>query len=225
MLVDPINFEERCKPMSSMEKALPKRARSGEPRTRESAEVRRKSLVQATMRSIAKYGFAGSTIEKICDEAQVSRGLINHHFKSKDELIRQAYKELCAEWSFQTQNMLGDLGDPEDKLRAVIRASFGPGLFKPDYIGIWVGFSSVIAKSPTLRRLHRELIADDIATFQKIFEAIADKRGKSINARRATLTLLMMIDGFWNEFYLEQSSFSAEEALHACLEYLEQLFV
>jgi AcrR family transcriptional regulator len=213
--------------MTSMESTRPKRKRTAaaEPRAREAAEVRRKSLIQAAMRSIAKYGYAGATIEKICSEAQVSRGLINHHFQSKDELIRQAYRELCEEWTFQTRDMiLGADRDPEDKLQSIIRASFGPALFKHDYIGIWVGFGSVIAKSPTLKRLNRELIAEDISTYQKIFEAIAQKRGKTINARQATLTLLAMIDGFWNQWYLDPSAFTGEEASQACFDFVERLY-
>ena len=64
------------------------------PRLRETPDVRRRQLIDAAMRSIAKYGYAGTTIETICDEAKVSRGLINHHFGSKEELIRQSYKAL-----------------------------------------------------------------------------------------------------------------------------------
>ncbi|WP_171006462.1 TetR family transcriptional regulator C-terminal domain-containing protein [Pseudomonas sp. 2FG] len=208
-----------------MEPTRAKPKRTTEPRVREVVEIRRKSLIQATMRSIAKYGYAGSTIDKICGEAQVSRGLINHHFQSKDELIRQAYKELCEEWSFQTKGMLlGAERDPEDKLRSIIRASFGPALFKHDYIGVWVGFGSVIAKSPTLKRLNRELFAEDIATYQKIFEAIAQKRGKTINSRLATLSLLAMIDGFWNQWYLDPSAFTGEEAAQACSDFVERLY-
>lgn len=213
--------------MTSMESTRPKRKRTAnaEPRARESVDVRRKSLIQAAMRSIAKYGYAGTTIEKICGEAQVSRGLINHHFQSKDELIRQAYRELCEEWTFQTRDMiLGSERAPEDKLNDIIRASFGPTLFKQDYIGIWVGFGSVIAKSPTLKRLNRELIAEDISTYQKIFEAIAEKRGKAIDSRQATLTLLAMIDGFWNQWYLDPAAFTGEEAAQACFAFIDRLF-
>lgn len=210
--------------MTSMETPRPKAKRSSEPRVRESAEVRRKSLIQAAMRSIAKYGYAGSTIEKICDEAQVSRGLINHHFQSKDELIRQAYKELCDEWSFQTRDMLLTADrDPEEQMRSIIRSSFGPALFKHDYIGIWVGFVSVIAKSPTLKRLHRELLGEDIAAYQKIFEAISAKRGLSLNARLGAIGLLTMIDGLWTQWYLDPTAFTAEEAAQTCFDYVERL--
>jgi hypothetical protein len=43
------------------------------------------------------------------------------------------------------------------------------------------------------------------------FRGDCERRGKSINTHSATLTLLM-IEGFWSEFYLQQSSFSAEES-------------
>jgi len=132
------------------------------PRSRESPEVRKKLLIEAAMRSIAKYGYAGTTIETICSEGQVSRGLVNHHFGSKEELIRQSYKALRDEWMFQTHGSLrGSYLEPEDKLHAMIRVNFGPAMFKQEYLGIWAGFWSAIGKSPALRKLNRELFDKD----------------------------------------------------------------
>ena len=177
---------------------------------RESPDVRRKSLIQATMRSIAKYGYAGTTIGSICAEAQVSRGLINHHFGTKEELIRQSYMELCEEWAFQTRDMLTDgQGDPEEKLRAMIRVSFGPTVFKTDHLGIWVGFWSVIGKSPTLKKINRELYKQDRDTYQRAFDAIA---------------LGALMDGLWLEWCLDPKGFSPEEAEAACLDLVTRTF-
>jgi AcrR family transcriptional regulator len=186
---------------------------------RESPDVRRKALIQATMRSIAKYGYAGTTIGRICIEAQVSRGLINHHFGTKEELIRQSYMELCEEWAFQTRDtLLENDRDPEEKLRAMIRVSFGPTVFKQDHLGIWVGFWSVIGKSPTLKKLNRELYKQDRETYQRAFEEIAAKRGKTINARRAAIALGALMDGLWLEWCLDPKGFTPEEAEAACLD-------
>lgn len=196
-----------------------------EPRNRETPDVRRKSLIQATMRSIAKYGYPGTTIEKICEEAQVSRGLINHHFNTKDELIRQSYKELCDEWTFQTQDMLIDsYRDPKEKLQAMIRVSFGPTLFKQEYLGIWVGFWSVIGKSPSLRRLNRDAYNQDRDAYEALFDSIAKEHGKEINARRAAISLIALIDGLWLEWCLDSKGFSPEEAEAACLDFVEKTF-
>ena len=101
-------------------------------RSRELPEVRRKLLIEATTHSIAKYGYAGTTIERICDEAGVSRGLINHHFGTKEELILQSYRQLCEEWAYYTQDMMaGGEAEPEAALRAAIERNFSPKLFKP----------------------------------------------------------------------------------------------
>lgn len=190
---------------------------------REAPDVRRKALIQATMRSIAKYGYAGTTIGSICAEAQVSRGLINHHFGSKDELLRQAYIELCEEWAFQTRDMLLDSQrDPEEKLRAMIRVSFGPTVFKQDHLGIWVGFWSAIGKSPALRKLNRELYKQDRATYERAFEEIAHKRGKKIDARLAAIALGALMDGLWLEWCLDPKGFSPTEAEAACLEFVNR---
>jgi len=192
---------------------------------RESPDVRRKSIIQAAMRSIAKYGFAGTTIGNICAEAQVSRGLINHHFGTKEELLRQAYKELCEEWEFQTRDILLEANrDPEDKLRAMIRVNFGPTLFKQEHLGIWIGFWSVIGKSPSLKKLNRELYKDDRNAYERTIEEIALKRGKSVDSRRAAISLSALMDGLWLQWCLDPKGFTPEEAEAACLDLVNRSF-
>ena len=193
-------------------------------RNRETPQVRRKLLIEATMRSIAKFGYAGTTIETICSEAQVSRGLINHHFGSKEELIRQSYKALRDEWMAATHGTVEEHADPEERLRAMIRVSFGPTMFKQEYLGIWAGFWSAIGKSPALRRMNRELFDKDREAYEAIFEEIGRKRGKRIDARRAALTVIALIDGFWLEWCLDPKSFTAAEAEAACLAFATQAF-
>jgi TetR/AcrR family transcriptional repressor of bet genes len=193
--------------------------------TRETPEIRRKSLIQATMRSIAKYGYSGTTIEKICEEAQISRGLINHHFKTKEELINQSYKELCDEWEYHTHGMLLETyKEPEDKLRAMISMSFSPMLFKQEYLGIWVGFWSVIGKSPSLKKLNRTMYGQDREKYQLLFEEIATKRGIKINARRAAISLIALTDGLWLEWCLDPKGFTPEEAEASCVDFVARTF-
>ena len=211
--------------MSTSEPISKERKPARERHTRESPEVRRKSIVQAAMRSIAKYGYAGTTIGRICAEAQVSRGLINHHFGTKEELIRQSYKALCDEWAFQTRDMLLETHrDPEEKLRAMIRVSFGPTVFKQDHLGIWVGFWSVIGKSPSLKKLNRQLYIQDRETYQRTFDEIAVKRGKTIDSRRAAISLGALMDGLWLEWSLDPKGFTPEEAEAACMDFVVRTF-
>jgi AcrR family transcriptional regulator len=210
--------------MSQARKAAPRKAKAGR-HSREAPDVRRKSIIQAAMRSIAKYGYAGTTIGRICAEAQVSRGLINHHFGTKEELIRRSYQELCDEWANQTRDTLLETHrDPEEKLRAMIRVNFSPAVFRQDHLGIWVGFWSVIGKSPTLRKLNRELYRQDREIYQKAFEEIAAKRGKKINCRLAAIALGALVDGLWLEWCLDPKGFSPQEAEATCLDLILKAF-
>ncbi len=192
--------------------------------SRETPENRRHSLIQATMRAIAKFGYAGTTIATICAEAKISRGLINHHFQSKEELIHQSYKTLCDEWESQTHGMLQDsYQQPEDKLRSMIHLSFHPRLFKQEYLGIWIGFWSIIGKSPALKKINRAMYGLDRSTYQQIFAEIADQRGISIDTRNAAITLIALTDGLWLDWCLDPKGFSQQEAEAACLDVARRL--
>jgi TetR/AcrR family transcriptional repressor of bet genes len=192
-------------------------------RSRELPEVRRAMLIEATTRSIAKYGYPGTTIERICEEAGVSRGLINHHFGSKDELILQSYRQLCDEWAYYTQDMMDGSLEPEDAIRAAVSKNFNPAMFKQEFLSIWLGFYSVIPKNPDLKRLDRALYKQDLTNFQTQFERLAAKRKLKIDARLQAIGLMSLMEGLWLQWSLDPKSFSVDEAKAVCLGSLAHL--
>ncbi|WP_186451766.1 transcriptional regulator BetI [Burkholderia stabilis] len=193
-------------------------------RSRETPDVRKKALIQATMRSIAKYGFHGTTVETICAEAKLSRGMVNHHFKSKDELLRQSYQELCDEWAARTYSASQTPDqDPVERLRTLIHVSFDAQALQSSYIGIWVAYWGAIGKSNTLKAVHNRVRAREIEAYEALFRAVEGSSGKALNARRAAISLLGVIDGLWLEWGLDPKAFSTEEAKRACLDILEAL--
>src|SRR5690606_7953673 len=59
---------------------------------RQTREIRKEELILAALRSIDKHGYVNTTINTISKESGLSRGLINHYFESKDDLIISAHK-------------------------------------------------------------------------------------------------------------------------------------
>jgi len=186
-------------------------------RTRETPEVRRAMLIEATTRSIAKHGYASTTIERICEEAGVSRGLVNHHFGSKEELILQSYQQLCSDWAYYTKDMVDESSEPELALRAAVERNFDPKLFKREYLSIWLGFWSAIPKSAELRKADRALYKMDLQIFQRLFERLAAKRGLKLDARLQAIGLMALIEGLWLQWSLDPTSFTVEEAKDVCI--------
>jgi AcrR family transcriptional regulator len=62
------------------------------PTNEERYATTRAALVAAGRRLFAELGFAATSIERILDEAGVSRGGMYHHFASKEALFREVYE-------------------------------------------------------------------------------------------------------------------------------------
>lgn len=55
-------------------------------------DTQREEILLATLRTIASHGFAGATVRRIAEEAQVSTGFITHYFKDKNEVLAGALR-------------------------------------------------------------------------------------------------------------------------------------
>lgn len=66
-------------------------------RTAEDAEKTRLALLQAALLSFESKGWRGATFEHIAERAGVTRGALNHHFRSKTDLLSAAL-----EWGWRT---------------------------------------------------------------------------------------------------------------------------
>lgn len=62
--------------------------------SRLTSDQRRAALIAAGLACLARGGILEFTIDNVCREAGVSRGLITHHFKSKDGLLVAIYRSM-----------------------------------------------------------------------------------------------------------------------------------
>lgn len=184
---------------------------------RETPAVRQQSIIDATMRCIARYSYSETTIDRICAEAKVSRGLINHHFQSKDELMAQTYKRLATDLLDVSRAAAAKATGPEEKLDAIIKVCFATPVFAPKNVKVWLGFWSVAHSDPVIRKAHKELYSGYRQALKKLFDQIAEVRGGAVDSDLAALTLTAVIDGFWLELARDPTSFTAEDALTSCL--------
>lgn len=90
----------------------------------ERSEAMRLRLVEATLDCLATDGYAGTTISKIVEKAQVSRGAPVHHFPSKDALIVAAAEQLIRQLYIQLGHAIKSVDESEDRLRDIIVVSW-----------------------------------------------------------------------------------------------------
>jgi len=90
-----------------------------------SKEVRRLQLIEATIDSLAKRGYAETTMADVADGAGLSRGIVNFHFESKEKLLIATLQHMYEEYSSHWRQALERAGeDPADQLKALVAADF-----------------------------------------------------------------------------------------------------
>ncbi|WP_434566849.1 TetR/AcrR family transcriptional regulator [Vibrio chagasii] len=52
---------------------------------------KKQQAIQAAIGLFATQGFEKTSIAQVCETAKVSKGLVFHHFKNKDDLLRQVF--------------------------------------------------------------------------------------------------------------------------------------
>lgn len=106
------------------------RTRTTRPSRREQHAKTHAALLDATIRCLVNHGYAGTTTQRIQEEAQVSRGALLHHFASKSQLLVAAIHHIADRRLTDLGDHVADLGaGPEalPHLVAAIRAAMtGP---------------------------------------------------------------------------------------------------
>jgi AcrR family transcriptional regulator len=193
---------------------------------REQPGVRRAMLVAAAMECLASDGIQGFTIDRICKRAGVSRGLINHYFDSKDDLLVELYRgSLYQTVSTRIAHLSqpGPAADdtPDARLGAIIDATFTPEFFSRTNLRVWLALWGEIASNATLRAAHRQLYGTYRRAIAREIGAIAERRGIALDADRLARSFLALIDGLWLEWCLDDTAVRPDETRALALAMLE----
>lgn len=193
---------------------------------RQLPEERRKALIEATLACLAREGTAGLSIRKISAEAGISIGLINHHYSGKDELVGAAYEAFSLGLLDATRERIASAGQtPRARLGAYVEGLLSPPMLRRDTLRVWVAFWSIIENSVPMMDVHdrtyaeyRQLLADLLT------DAGSAAGAPGIDGRLAAIALTALLDGLWLEWCLNPDTFSPEEAVSVCENWIDALF-
>ena len=193
---------------------------------REQPDIRREMLIAAAMECLARDGVQGFTIDKICKQAGVSRGLINHYFDSKDDLLVEVYRDslykMVSTRVAQLSRPVHAGGDtPEARLAAIIEATFTPEFFSRANLRVWLALWGEIASNAKLRTVHHELYGNYRRAVAREIGAIAEARGIKVDADKLALSFLALVDGLWLEWCLDDTAVAPDETRMLALAMLE----
>ena len=116
-------------------------------------DIRRKELIEASMNSIYRHGFAEVTVSQIAQDAQTSTGSIHYYFGGKDALLEATMRHLLARLRNANIRMLAGNTDPEDRLRAIVFANFDQSVMTAQSCRVWTQFWAYAPYHTGLARL------------------------------------------------------------------------
>jgi TetR/AcrR family transcriptional regulator, transcriptional repressor of bet genes len=200
--------------------------RTSEPRfERKLPEARRKTLIEATIECLKKYGHDGLSIRRISAQAEVSIGLINHHFPTKDLLVAEAYRTFNNELVAGMRRAVAETsGPPREQLRAFFKASFSPPNLDSNVLAVWVVFWGMYRHSKDIQRVQSETYHGYVDLLRGMLADLERESGKlRFNLRLAAIGLTALIDGLWLEWCLDPDNFEPHEAVELCEAWVDRL--
>jgi len=120
---------------------------------------RRDAILAATVEEVVKRGIDGASIQRIAAAAGVSAGLVMYHFRSKEELINSAW--VASVKHFYSRNV--ETGGGQAGLRHMengFRVQFVDRDEDTPPWNLWLELWAKAARSPKLRAMHLERIAE-----------------------------------------------------------------
>ncbi|MBN2907067.1 MAG: transcriptional regulator BetI [Rhodobacteraceae bacterium] len=115
--------------------------------------IRREALIKATIAEIGDAGSLNITVACIARRAGVSSALAHHYFGGKEQIFLAAMRFTLARYSAEVRRALAAVTAPQDRLRAIVEASFSPIHFQRDTISAWMNFYAMAHSNQQARRL------------------------------------------------------------------------
>ena len=183
---------------------------------RKSSQQRRQELIEAGIVCLGKGGMSAFTIDHICRQAGVSRGLINHHFVSKDDLLVSIYAHM-------TDYLMRDSSglSPRQQISGFIDSSFDKNSFKKSNLRAWLAIWGEVVTNPNLKALHQSRYQKYKQQLVSALTAIGMSGISSSGAEHIARQLIALIDGLWLEYCLHSEGFSLASAKADCYQFLQ----
>jgi TetR/AcrR family transcriptional regulator, transcriptional repressor of bet genes len=115
--------------------------------------IRKAALVNATIAEIGRTGSLDVTVSQIAKRAGMSTALAHHYFGGKEAMFLAAMRHVLTLYGAEVRGALAVADGPEERLAAVIRASFTPANFRREVVGAWLNFYVMAQTVPEASRL------------------------------------------------------------------------
>jgi AcrR family transcriptional regulator len=161
-------------------------------------------LLNAAFRCLSRYGFSGTTMERIAEEAGVSKGTLTYYFKNKEDITCRVASHVAAKFHGEVRQALEGLKEPRERLIRAIELFWTGYIGRPELI---TGYYDMWSQSFFHPALKEEVVAI-YTDFRRIFlnelvrlSAEAGPDGERLLSD--AILIAGVVDGVATQFFLE----------------------
>jgi transcriptional repressor BetI len=189
-------------------------------------ETRQLQLIEATIATIGRRGYAATTLSHVASAAGMSPGIVNFYFRTKEQLLAATLEFIAGEYETSWRTQLAAAGDsPAAQLEAMIEADFSPGIFTREKMTVWYAFWAEAPNQPLYETLVSELEQRYWSETRGIVDRLIAEGGyKGLDPDAVAHGLNAMIDGLWFDLLIDPNSVTPEQGKAICRLYLSGIF-
>ena len=196
-------------------------------RKRLDPETRRKMIAEAVLRLVAREGLEAATVREVATQAGVSAGMVQHHFRTRDEMLQFACEFMLERTRGRIGALIAALPEPKSPrmiLGAMFREMQPLDASKRDGVRVWMAFLARAVVEPELEAFMRDMHRGTHATIEELLrrgQANGDVR-PDIDVEKTAMELFAMADGLVSHVLLEH--YTGDEALAVIDAALDRVF-
>jgi AcrR family transcriptional regulator len=189
------------------------------------APVRREQIVRATIRCLARDGYAGLTMKRVAAEAGVSPGILHYYFPDKRAILAAAASRVTADLDRRVAAAARGARDARARLRALVRTCLEVAVREREVWTVFIEFWGEALHDRELARLNaqsyaraRRLLASAVA------RGVAEGAFRRADPVAASVVVLALLDGLSLQLTFDRRRVPLERAVRlgeaALLRYL-----
>lgn len=195
------------------------------PPRKASREVRRQQLIDATIATLARLGFARTTLTEVASTAGLSHGLIIFHFETKEKLLAEALKFMAREYR---DNWAGAIArvkpHPAEQMEALVRADFTEQICAPERLAAW---NALWAESQS-RPIYQEHCAgydrEYLDTIERLCAELSQEGGYPTAAEHVARAIRVSLTGLWFDLMTQMNPATRQDSLRTMFSMLSAFF-
>lgn len=161
-------------------------------------EQRRKDIVEAALVVIAKSGYDGASVQAIAKQAQLSAGLLHHHFGSKAAVLEELLQTLQARVEARHAKLARAKQGAWGRLEAWVDAHLATGEDADAHaVGAWVWIGAEALKGGSVRDSYGAVMKQRHATLGALIGQAALERGVDVDVDQCVTTVLAAVEGYY----------------------------